>query len=1025
MTRTSSREEALFTDAIALPQEQRAAFLEGACRGDPALRERVRALLEAHAEPDSLLAGAGKPPAAVHEEKQGDRIGHYKLLQKLGEGGCGVVWMAEQEEPVRRRVALKIIKLGMDTKAVVARFEAERQALALMDHPNIAKVHDAGSTDGGRPYFVMELVRGIPITKYCDENHLTPAARLELFIQICQAVQHAHQKGIIHRDLKPSNILVTVNDGAPTPKIIDFGIAKATQGRLTDATVFTAFEQFIGTPVYMSPEQAEMSSLDIDTRSDIYSLGVLLYELLTGRPPFDPKKFAAASVDQIRQQIREVEPPRPSARLRTLTDEEQTTIARLRSTAPSNLSIILRGDLDWVVMRCIEKDRTRRYDTANGLAADIQRYLRNEPVVARPPSTTYLLQKLVRRHKVGFASGAVVIVALVIGMVVSVRQRAVAVQARAEAESARSKAEDLVGGFLLAEFYDDLTPTIRLKTIAKLAERAVAYYDGLPPALVTRDTERNRATALMQQGTALMNQADTVRWGALIDRAIADFEKLRAAGDTSEQATVGLALALHARGWAKLRAWGSGAADIERAVGLLRPLATGPRGAIRIQREFANLLNNWSAWQLPERGIPACEESRQILRRLGALELNDLTATSGYVSVTDTAAWLMLSAGRIDEAERLALELIALGEKIAVAEPGNLAAVAARGWGHNKLYIVQARRFHATSALDVAHKCIQATDDWVAADRANAEAWSHRISSRHGLAEALRANGRVADAELQLHAAIKLDADAPRGAEARFRTPNVWLDVASLAAQRGDRGAAEHACAEAARAWETLNDDNKTGSFGRLATHEFVEQYRRVIGLAFHEFGEVKQTAQAALVRIDAMLQRPELPIGRKREIEGLRRAALGDLVKASSQVGRFAEAEATARVAVTSPQGDGTYVSLETSRAEAQALLALALARQSRAEEARAALAPALRVYRDLQNNGAGGVDFDRDLAFCLYVQAIASADDEPRSAERGAALDEAVQLLNRLSDEAKSLRDVHELRRLVGAERAEPDDE
>jgi eukaryotic-like serine/threonine-protein kinase len=330
-----------------------------------------------------------------------------------------------------------VIKLGMDTKAVVARFEAERQALAIMDHPNIAKVHDAGATENGRPFFVMELVRGIPITKYCDENHLAPKARLELLIKVCQAVHHAHQKGIIHRDLKPSNILVTVNDGAPTPKVIDFGIAKATQGRLTDATVFTAFEQFIGTPVYMSPEQAEMSSLDIDTRSDIYSLGVLLYELLTGKPPFDPKALVQAGVDQIRQHIREVEPPSPSRRLHTLAADERTTIARLRDTAPAQLSLLLRGDLDWIVMRCLEKDRTRRYDTANGLAMDIQRHLRNEPVVARPPSTAYLLQKLFRRHRLGFAATVAIVVSLISGAVVSTWQAARAREAEAKAETAR------------------------------------------------------------------------------------------------------------------------------------------------------------------------------------------------------------------------------------------------------------------------------------------------------------------------------------------------------------------------------------------------------------------------------------------------------------------------------------------------------------------------------------------------------------------------------------------------------------
>jgi eukaryotic-like serine/threonine-protein kinase len=429
MSTRTSREELLFAEALARPEHERSAFLDGACHGDAALRTRILALIVAHVGTQSLLVSPMQPVIDVDAEKPGDhiglpavgsaKVGRYKLLQKIGEGGCGVVWMAEQEEPVRRRVALKVIKLGMDTKAVVARFEAERQALAMMDHPNIAKVHDAGATETGRPFFVMELVRGIPITKYCDENQLTPTARLELFIKVCQAIQHAHQKGIIHRDIKPSNILVTVNDGAPTPKVIDFGIAKATQGKLTDATIFTAFEQFIGTPVYMSPEQAEMSSLDIDTRSDIYSLGVLLYELLTGRPPFDPKKFAEAGVEGIRQQIREVEPPRPSARLSTLDADERTTIAKLRNTAAAQLSLILRGDLDWIVMRCIEKDRTRRYDTANGLAADIQRYLRNEPVVARPPGTAYLLQKLIRRHRVGFAAAAVIFGVVSIGAVVS------------------------------------------------------------------------------------------------------------------------------------------------------------------------------------------------------------------------------------------------------------------------------------------------------------------------------------------------------------------------------------------------------------------------------------------------------------------------------------------------------------------------------------------------------------------------------------------------------------------------------
>src|SRR5436190_4105573 len=293
-------------------------------------------------------------------EKPGDRIGRYKILQQIGEGGCGIVYMAEQEEPVRRRVALKVIKLGMDTKSVIGRFEVERQALALMDHPNIARVLDAGATETGRPFFVMELVRGVRITDYCDEAKLSTRERLNLFIQVCHAVQHAHQKGIIHRDLKPSNILVTINDGVPVPKVIDFGIAKATTDqRLTDKTLFTAFEQFIGTPAYMSPEQAAMTSLDIDTRSDIYALGVLLYELFTGKTPFDAEELFRSGLDEMGRTIREREPLRPSTRLSTMADADLTTIATLRQSEPAKLSHLLRGDLDWIVMKALEKDRTR------------------------------------------------------------------------------------------------------------------------------------------------------------------------------------------------------------------------------------------------------------------------------------------------------------------------------------------------------------------------------------------------------------------------------------------------------------------------------------------------------------------------------------------------------------------------------------------------------------------------------------------------------------------------------------------
>jgi WD40 repeat protein/serine/threonine protein kinase len=434
--------ETIFFAALPLSSSERTDYLAGACGDNEQLRQRVEALLRVHDAPKGFLPEEpSQPPpetptlsnflAAQLTEKPGDQIGRYVLRGKIGEGGCGVVYMAEQEQPVRRRVALKVIKLGMDTRQVVARFEAERQALALMDHPNIARVIDAGATDTGRPYFVMELVGGIKITDYCEQNQFDTRQRLDLFIQVCRAIQHAHQKGVIHRDIKPSNVLVATQDGVPVPKVIDFGIAKATQGRLTDQTVFTAFEQFLGTPAYMSPEQAQLGGLDVDTRSDIYSLGVLLYELLTGKTPFDTKELLASGLDGMRRTIQEREPLTPSTRLKQ--DLVAAEVRRLSSkselrnpksemeSAPSrrllqDLVKALKGDLDWIVMKCLEKERARRYPTANGLATDIDRHLKNEPVTARPPSRLYEFQKTVRRHKFGFAATASVIVVLLLGI---------------------------------------------------------------------------------------------------------------------------------------------------------------------------------------------------------------------------------------------------------------------------------------------------------------------------------------------------------------------------------------------------------------------------------------------------------------------------------------------------------------------------------------------------------------------------------------------------------------------------------
>jgi serine/threonine protein kinase len=399
--------------------QERANFLDVACGQDAELRARIEALLRAHEQAGGFLRdnSPGSDPRAtaddVISEHPGTVIGSYKLLEQIGEGGFGVVFVAEQTEPVRRKVALKIVKPGMDSRQVVARFEAERQALALMDHPNIARVLDGGQTTSGRPYFVMDLVKGLPITEYCDQARRSPRERLELFVHLCQAVQHAHQKGIIHRDLKPSNVLVTVHETAPVVKVIDFGLAKALGQELTEKTVYTGFAQMVGTPLYMSPEQAGQSGLDIETRSDIYSLGVLLYELLTGTTPFDKERLRTVGYDEIRRIIREEEPPRPSTRISTL-GQAATTVCTRRKSDPKRLSQLFRGELDWIVMKCLDKDRNRRYETASALAADVQRYLHDEPVLACPPSAWYHFGKFARRNKRGLLSTALLGVMLLV-----------------------------------------------------------------------------------------------------------------------------------------------------------------------------------------------------------------------------------------------------------------------------------------------------------------------------------------------------------------------------------------------------------------------------------------------------------------------------------------------------------------------------------------------------------------------------------------------------------------------------------
>ncbi len=652
-----NRDVEVFTEALQLPAGERAAYLNRACGSDGELRRRVEALLEGHDRVGDFLEHSPQTPSPQSRsgvsagEKPGDRIGHYKLLQQIGEGGCGIVFMAEQEEPVRRRVALKVIKPGMDTKSVIARFEAERQALALMDHPNIAKIFDAGATESGRPYFVMELVRGVKITEYCDQNSLTTQERLKIFVQVCQAVQHAHQKGVIHRDLKPSNVLVTTTkDDAPLPVVIDFGIAKATTNQqLTDKTLFTAFEMLIGTPAYMSPEQAALTNVDVDTRTDIYSLGVLLYELLTGSTPFDTGELLKAGLDEIRRVIREQEPVRPSTRLSKLTDADLTTVAQSRRSEPPLLIRAVRGDLDWIAMKALEKDHTRRYETANGLALDILRYLANEAISARPPSKLYKLQKQVLRNKLLFTGIGIITLLLVGSLIVVSASLAKERRSRREADAASVKSQQVT------KFLEDML-------------------QGVGPSVA-----RGRDTAMLRE---ILDETSERVGKEMTNQPMVEAELRTLLGKIYEQiGDLGRAEAME-RAALAIHTQKSGADSLETAASLndlglalmaqhkLPEAEAAHSKALAIRRQLLGNENPTTAASLNDLGAVYRDEGK--LKEAEAMTVEALRIRRKYLGnenldVADSLRNLCMVlgyAGRWDESEAIAHEVLALRRKL-------------------------------------------------------------------------------------------------------------------------------------------------------------------------------------------------------------------------------------------------------------------------------------------------------------------------------------------------------------------------